>query len=284
MCDTKTKECRVCGEEKPLTSEYFYSRKDNKDGFRNDCKECNKSITKKYYQNNTEKISKRHKEYYYNRGGKEKKKISSKKWVLENKEQIRTYQKKWVTENKEKVKGYQKKYYENGGKEKRYDYIKNNKDRFIGYQRKYDEKNKDKRRQKSKRYYLNNKEIINKKKYIHYKKRLIEDELFRIKESIRHLLKNSFINQGYTKMSRTHEILGCDWKTFKRHIENQFQHGMTWDNHGEWHYDHIIPISSAETEEDVYRLNHYTNFQPLWAEDNLRKSDKISEEWGNVEN
>ena len=50
---------------------------------------------------------------------------------------------------------------------------------------------------------------------------------------------------------------------------------MTWENQGEWHFDHIIPISSAQTEEEVIKLNHYTNFQPLWAEDNLRKSNKI---------
>jgi hypothetical protein len=50
---------------------------------------------------------------------------------------------------------------------------------------------------------------------------------------------------------------------------------MSWDNHGEWHIDHIIPLSSAKNENDVYTLCHYTNLQPLWAEENLRKSNKI---------
>jgi hypothetical protein len=50
---------------------------------------------------------------------------------------------------------------------------------------------------------------------------------------------------------------------------------MSWDNHGKWHIDHIIPLASAETEEDIYRLSHYTNLQPLWAEDNWRKNSKI---------
>jgi hypothetical protein len=50
---------------------------------------------------------------------------------------------------------------------------------------------------------------------------------------------------------------------------------MTLENHGEWHLDHIIPISSAETEEDIMLLNHYTNFQPLWWYDNLKKGAKI---------
>ena len=53
---------------------------------------------------------------------------------------------------------------------------------------------------------------------------------------------------------------------------------MNWDNHGEWHIDHIIPLSSANTEEELIKLCHYTNLQPLWAEDNLSKSDKIIEQ------
>jgi hypothetical protein len=53
---------------------------------------------------------------------------------------------------------------------------------------------------------------------------------------------------------------------------------MSLDNHGKWHLDHIIPLATATTEEDVIRLNHYTNFQPLWADDNLKKSNKIIEQ------
>ena len=50
---------------------------------------------------------------------------------------------------------------------------------------------------------------------------------------------------------------------------------MSWENMGKWHIDHIIPLSTAITEEDVIRLCHYTNLQPLWAEDNLKKSNKL---------
>ena len=50
---------------------------------------------------------------------------------------------------------------------------------------------------------------------------------------------------------------------------------MSWENQGKWHIDHITPLSSAKTEEEVYRLCHYTNLQPLWAEDNLKKGSKI---------
>ena len=50
---------------------------------------------------------------------------------------------------------------------------------------------------------------------------------------------------------------------------------MSWENHGKWHIDHIIPLSTANTEEDILNLCHYTNLQPLWAEDNIKKSNKI---------
>jgi len=59
------------------------------------------------------------------------------------------------------------------------------------------------------------------------------------------------------------------------YIEKQFTKGMSWKNHGEWHIDHIIPLSSAKTEKELYELCHYTNLQPLWKTDNLSKNNKI---------
>ena len=50
---------------------------------------------------------------------------------------------------------------------------------------------------------------------------------------------------------------------------------MTWENTSKWHKDHIIPLSTAKTYEEVIALNHYTNFQPLWSEDNILKSDRL---------
>lgn len=76
------------------------------------------------------------------------------------------------------------------------------------------------------------------------------------------------------------ELIGCSIEQLLEHLESQFQDGMTWDNYGEWHIDHIKPCAMFDftKEEDQRECFHYTNLQPLWAEDNLRKSDKYIEE------
>ena len=79
------------------------------------------------------------------------------------------------------------------------------------------------------------------------------------------------------KNNKTFEIVGCSPKFLKEFIENKFTEGMCWELLGvKIHIDHIIPLSSAKNEEEVYKLCHYTNLQPLWAEDNLKKSNKIN--------
>jgi hypothetical protein len=73
-------------------------------------------------------------------------------------------------------------------------------------------------------------------------------------------------------------VVGCDFETFLEYIKNQFTEGMTLENYGHkgecWNIDHIIPISTAKTDEDLERLNHYTNLRPIWASENYKKSKK----------
>ena len=95
-------------------------------------------------------------------------------------------------------------------------------------------------------------------------KKLLSDRTFK-----------AFKNKGYSKNTKTQEMLGVDWEVCKAHIERQFTKGMNWKNHGEWHIDHIIPLASAKNEKELKKLCHYSNIQPLWASENLIKSDKI---------
>ena len=108
----------------------------------------------------------------------------------------------------------------------------------------------------------------------YFRKRKANDPLFRLKCNFRANLARSFQRRDKLKYFKSEEILGCSIVEFIKYIENKFEAGMTLENHGEWHFDHIIPISTAKTEEEVIKLSHYTNFQPLWAKDNLTKSNK----------
>ncbi len=118
-------------------------------------------------------------------------------------------------------------------------------------------------------------EEIKKLKAKKIRERRLKDKLFKFKGDLRARISQDIKSKGYTKKSKTELILGADWLTVKKHFERQFTKGMTWDNQGKWHIDHIVPLASAKTEEEVIKLNHYTNLQPLWAEDNLKKSNTI---------
>ena len=132
-------------------------------------------------------------------------------------------------------------------------------------------------------------ESISRKKYMkkYVSNRLKTDTLFKIKKNIRTSITNNFRNVGYSKKSKTSQILGCSFVEFKLYLESKFESWMSWDNHGVyngesnfgWDLDHIIPISSAKTEYDIIELNHYTNFQPLCSYVNRNiKRDKIDYE------
>lgn len=75
---------------------------------------------------------------------------------------------------------------------------------------------------------------------------------------------------------KTFDIVGCSPEFLKEYLEKQFTEGMSWELMGHHiHIDHITPLSSASTEEELYKLCHYTNLQPLWAQENLSKGNKI---------
>ena len=95
--------------------------------------------------------------------------------------------------------------------------------------------------------------------------------------NIRCRVKNFLKSKNINKTNKTFNIVGCSPELLKEHLEKQFTESMSWDNHGKfgWHIDHIIPLSSAKNEEEIYKLCHYTNLQPLWWKENLSKGVKI---------
>lgn len=113
--------------------------------------------------------------------------------------------------------------------------------------------------------------------YDSHKRRYNEDELYKAKTIFRKVAYSSINRGGYSKNSRSQEILGCDFDYLKKHLEDKFQEGMSWDNYGKWHIDHIYPISKAKDFEHLLECCNYKNLQPLWAFDNISKSNKIPE-------
>ena len=122
--------------------------------------------------------------------------------------------------------------------------------------------------------------LANKEKlYAKERERRANNSKFKLAANLRRRLREIFAKKGYTKKSRSFEILGCDYQTFHDHIEAQFTEGMTWSNFGEWELDHIYPVAKATTELEVIALNHYTNIQPMWSFYNKLKQDMLPAEW-----
>jgi len=137
--------------------------------------------------------------------------------------------------------------------------------------------NKEKRRERDKRYYNNNIDKIREYQKTYQNNRYHNDLEFKISCNIKTRIRVYLNSKNMKKHNKTFDIVGCSPQQLKEHIQSQFRNNMSWENYGYygWHIDHIIPLSSANTEEELYKLCHYTNLQPLWAEDNLKKSNKI---------
>ena len=99
------------------------------------------------------------------------------------------------------------------------------------------------------------------------------EPLFKLKNNYRNRLYDYY--RGTNRSKRSEEIIGLSWIEFKLYIETKFLEGMSWDNYGEWHIDHIIPLCSASNDNDLEKLFHYSNCQPLWKKDNISKGGKI---------
>ena len=243
----QTKICSKCKEEKEVCE--FYTDKSKIDGYYSSCKECKIIYTKTRVDEN---------------------KTYLKLWKINNP----NYQKKF----REKNPNYVKEYY------------KNNKEVLLERVKKHYHENKEtilpKIRERSSKYYYDNRETRlecrkeynknNREKrneYLSNKKKI--DPIYRLSCIVRNRIYSFLKNKNITKQNKTFDIVGCSPELLKEYLEKQFVDGMCWDNRNGWHIDHIIPLSSAKTEEEIYKLCHYTNLQPLWAEDNLKKSDKI---------
>lgn len=193
--------------------------------------------------------------------------------------------KKWKEANKEKNAEYQKEYnkkYRKRLSEYRKNYNKKHRKRLNEYQKNYNKNpNNGKKANNSgnsyKKWAAKNKEKVNAlhKKWQH--KQLKTNPLFKITQKLRGAVTRAFKRIGLNKPCNTQTLLGCSYEEAKAHIEFLFQEGMTWENHGvhTWHIDHIRPVSTFGPDE-IYLINHISNLQPLWAKENIAKSNKYN--------
>jgi len=182
--------------------------------------------------------------------------------------------------------------------ERNKEYRKNNTDVIKTIEKEYYENNKDIIKKRKQTWYENNKEDVKKKRDIwrqnnkekirkfkkeYRKNKRKSDEIYKITENIRSLIRGSFKRLNFSKNSKTAKIVGCSFEDLKNYLfENvKIRYPDFKDEDflekGKYHIDHIIPLSLSKTEEDVIKLCHYSNLQLLKAEDNLRKSNKIGD-------
>lgn len=120
------------------------------------------------------------------------------------------------------------------------------------------------------------KELREKLKLERRKQRMKTDPQYRLQTRLRKRLKKALVAQKTKKNNKFQELLGCSNEQLKVFLESKFQPGMTWDNYGKWHVDHILPLSRVNLtiSEELHKVAHYSNLQPLWAKDNLIKSNR----------
>jgi hypothetical protein len=101
------------------------------------------------------------------------------------------------------------------------------------------------------------------------------DKNYRILHSMRNRIRMAIKNN--VKRGRSLELIGCSIDFLKDYLTKKFAKGMSWENHGKWHIDHIRPCSSFDLskKEEQEKCFHYTNLQPLWSKDNLSKGDRL---------
>lgn len=241
MCDTK--KCTKCGRELPL--DQFYKRSD-RDSYQSWCRGCCGVADSRRAKQN-----------------KEKKNASSRRWRRANPGKHRAAVARWRENNPEKAKANNAEWREN------------NSDKCLANARRWRENNPEDYRASGARWRENNPGHSTD----YARKRGATDPAFRMINNIRHGITKAL--KRNTKSGHTIELLGCSIEYLRYHLENQFTEGMTWDNYGlyGWHIDHIIPVSYFDHSdpEQQKRAWHYTNLQPLWAKDNLRKWKHIEE-------
>jgi hypothetical protein len=272
-----TKKCTKCGEELPLSRFYNKKYKSGKVGLGSRCKKCIAIYAARRRKSSPEKVSEVRRRWRGN--NLEKVRESGYKWRENNREGAIARSAKWREENPERA------------REAARQWRKNNPEKELEAHRNWQKNNPEKVLQSSLKWQRNNPKNIRKaclrwrgKNPGYFAKRNRErravDVDFKLKQNISRAIRRAISDNS--RAGHTIDLLGCSIEELRNHLERLFQPGMTWDNYGVhgWHLDHAVPLSYFDMSdpEQQKRAWHYTNLQPLWAKDNIRKSNKIIEQ------
>ncbi len=269
----EAKVCTKCGEVKPLDS--FYAQAKRKDGRTAKCVLCLNRERREKYASDPTLRAKRKAEYAldadrararareWRENNLERAKARSRAWSAANLNRHREATAAWREANAEKLRLYSLEYH------------RANRDEILRKNRERRQENPEHYRSRDRAYNFANPEV---RKGIDQRRRSTPKG--RLEHSI-----SSNVHRGLKIGSkagrRAFDLLGYSSEDLRNHLEKQFLPGMSWDNYGKWHIDHIVPLSAFNYSTpqcfDFGRAWALSNLRPLWAEDNLRKNDKLIE-------
>lgn len=210
---------------------------------------------------------------------KEQRNAYMREWKKKNREKVSEQNKKYREANREKIKTYHKEWRDGNRdhlNERQRERYKENPQAFKERTDRYREAHQVEVRESRAKYNRENRQ----KRTDYERSKRQSDPVYRFRSSFRSLISSYLRKKGYKGGKGVWEVVGCDFDAFLKYITGQFEEGMTLENYGPrggcWNIDHIIPICTAETDEDLERLNHYTNLRPMWASDNYKKSQKTN--------
>lgn len=232
----ETKICSKCKKEKTIDN---FSKKKEKYSYY--CKDCNREYLKDYYNK------------------------------MKNNKNYQAKRKKYMENYKRPQQSIER------HKEKTREWRRNNKEHIKEYARNYDDEHREEKRQRDRKWRDNNRD-----KYREYQKkdlqRRMNDPILKVELQLRNMINTSFRRKGHTKNNKLEKIVGLNSKDMVNYLLETFKdnYGYEWNKIEPLHIDHIKPLSTANTEEEVIKLCHYTNLQLLKAKDNLEKGSKLN--------
>lgn len=189
---------------------------------------------------------------------------AQKKWHKKNKPRKLEYMRRYRIANLEAVTASTKRWYRNNPEKaaaSKRTWAAKNKEKCAAYKKNFSERNKDRIRVEAREYAAMRRDT---------------DANFKLRERLRGQVYSALKRAGAARSARTAALVGCDLQFLRGYIEARFLEGMTWENHGAWHLDHRVPLAEFDLREPAQQRQafNYTNLQPLWGPDNIRKGAK----------